>query len=446
MNHGERASTLPRTKPKTLCSPALSAKPSISIFPAPNSSPTPSPVPAKPSDSPPASQLTDLSPLLHRPQPKPSVSPTLTVPTPRLSPSPTLLCQGMSSESQGGKQPSPVAKERLARSITISNTQSLSNNIRQDILDQEALLDFTHPALRRSCPMTSKESQNQAQSKSQRQAASSENPRFLEGKSKKDNISKDKQKLTPRNLDFTAIPKPKSHIKQPLELQPSVVTGKQKSLSESEGIKSVNVVHRESQPVFDGFATQSNLKRPSKCTDYLQSRLYSQTTSCAFSHQSYQHANWERSAALPVTPKTSLSAQPLLSQSTVSPNIETKRRLFDLHNEKKVDTAVSPCSTFRRPQEENYSQTVTGQSDLSTAQNIQSRQKLRDWLKAQIRTAQTDVQSSVNQFKCVSEDYSCKSRLIDQKVEASQCSHRLNRLKTCLIMRYFLGKIKPTKE
>ncbi|GLD69853.1 uncharacterized protein AKAME5_002117000 [Lates japonicus] len=234
--HGERASTLPRTKPKTYSSPTLSAKPSISIFPAPkpNSFPTPSTLKPKPSDSLhlPASELSDLSPLLHQPQPKPSVSPTLTVPTPRLSPSPTSLCQGMSLDGQGGKQPSPVAKERRARSITISNTkvepkQSFSNEAKHDILDQEALLDFTHPELRRSCPRTSGESRHQTHSESQKQAPASHSSHSLQGKlglSNKENSSKDKPKPPPRNLDFSAIPKPQSDIKQQQEFLPSGAT------------------------------------------------------------------------------------------------------------------------------------------------------------------------------------------------------------------------------
>lgn len=277
--------------------------------------------------------------------------------------------------------------------------------------------------------MTSKDSQDQTYSEAQRQAATSENPCLLQGKRKKENISNDKQKLPQRNLDFTAIPKPKSNIKQLLDFLPSVVTDKQKTLSESERIKSVNVAHRESQSVFDGLARQSSLKLQSKCTDYPQNRHYTQTAGFSSSHQSYERTDSERSAALPLTPKTLFSTQPLLCQSTVSPNIESRRRRFDLHNEKKVDTAVLPRSSLWRPQEENNLQTVTGYSELSASQNIQSHQKHSLWLKK----AQMDMQSKVKQFKCVSEDYSCKSRHIDQKVEVSQCAQRLNRLKTCLV-------------
>lgn len=445
-NYGERASTLPRTKPKTYSSPTLSARPSISICPAPkpNSSPTLSTLKPKPSDSLhlPTSQLSDPSPLLLQPQPKPSVSPTLTVPTPRLSPSPTSLCRGMSLDSRGGKQPSPVAQERRARSITISNTkvesskQRSANEAKHDILDQEALLDFTHPALRRVCPMTSREPRHQTHSEAPRQAATSQNSCLLQSKdglSKKENTAKDKPNLPPRNLDITAIPKPKSNLKQLQEFLPSGATGTQTSLSESEGIKCANVVQRDSQLVFDGRATQSSLHR--KCVDYSQSRNYAQTAGFTSSDQSYERVYSERSAALPVIPKMSFSTEPLLNQSTVSPNTGTRRRRFGFNNETKVDATFLSGSNFRKPQEENNIRTITGGASKlfqqTVSENIKSPQKHRFWSRVQSQTTQMDVRSVVSQSDCVSKDYSCQSKDIDRKMEAPQCTHRLHRLKTC---------------
>ncbi|KAK2816935.1 hypothetical protein Q5P01_025126 [Channa striata] len=429
--HGERASTLPRTKPKTYNSPTVSAKSSTSMCPAPkpNSSPTPSTLTPKPSDSLPASQLTALSLLL--PQPKPSVSPTLIVPTPRLSPSPTSLCQGIGSDGQGAKHPSPVAKERRAKSITISNAQSepkqsFSSESKHDILNQEALLDFTHPALRSSRPMMSGESGRDTYYKSQKQAATKAPPCFLQEKSKNENTSQHKQQSPQMNLDFIAIPKPKSDIKQQLEFLPSGATGKQKSLTEPEGIKSINVVHRESHSMFDELATEPSFSLQRKYSDYPQKRHHAQTAGFASSHQS-EHVYAKRSAALPITPKIAFSSEPLcVSQSTASPNIKTRRRQFELNNQKKVDAGFLSASILRGPQEENSSQT-------GASRNIQSLQKHRVWMEAQSQSAQMDVLSSEAQSGCLSKDYSCKSRDIDQKVAASQCGHRLNRLKTCLV-------------
>ncbi|XP_051241616.1 uncharacterized protein LOC127355147 [Dicentrarchus labrax] len=421
-NHAERASTLPRAKPKTYSSPTLSTKPRISIFPAPepNSSPTLSSLKPKPSDSLhlSASQLSDPSPLLHQPQPKPSVSPTLTVPTPRLSPSPTSLCRGMSLDGQVGKQPSPVAKERRARSITISNTK-VEPEAKHDVLDQEALLDFTHPALRRVCPITCRESRHQTYS--QRQAATSQSSCFLQGKvglSKKENIVLDKPKPPPRNIDITAIPKPKSNIKQLQERLPSGATGTQTSLSESEGIKTVNV-QRESQSVFDGLATKSSLHR--KCIDYLPSRA----ARFASSEQSYERIYTERS--LPVTPKMSFSTEPLWNQSTVSPNIENRRRRFGFNNETKVDTTF-----LSGPKDENNIRTTAGNSFQPTtaSEDNKSPQKHRFWSKAQSQTTQMDVKSAVSQSECVSKDYSCQSRDADRKMEVP----------------HLPGKVKATKR
>lgn len=394
MNHGGRSSTLPRTKPTTHSSPTLSATPSVSLFPAPRPNFSPTAPTLLPSDSAPNAHLSGPSPPLHYPQPKPSASPTLIVPTPRLSPSPTSLYEGVSSDRQGDKQPSPVAKGRRARSIAISNAEGSSKDTRRDILDQQAFLDFTRPMQRRS-----------------------ENLSLLQGKSKKENISKDKQMLW-KNLEFTATPKPNTNIKQQLEFLQSGLTSKQKTCV-SEGITSANVVHRVSRSVLDGLATQPSRKLQRKCTDYPQNRHYAQSEGFASRHQSYQHMNSERSAALLLAPRTPFSTQPPSSQSTVSPDIATQRRRFDLPTEKKADAALLPGSGVRGPREEqNNLHTVTGQSELSAPRNIQPCHK------AHSQSVQTEW---------AAEDYSCKSRCIDQTVEAAQCAHRLNRLKMCLV-------------
>ncbi|MED6291885.1 hypothetical protein CHARACLAT_028211, partial [Characodon lateralis] len=150
-NNRERASTLPRTKPSTHSSLPVSAKPNIciSLAPQPNSSPTLPTFKPRPRDSLllPASVFCDYYPVPHQPDPKPRVSPTLTVPTPRRSPSPSIA-----PNSQEERQPSPVAQERHARSISISNRKvEHCDKVKNDVLDQGTLLDFTHPGQRRVC-------------------------------------------------------------------------------------------------------------------------------------------------------------------------------------------------------------------------------------------------------------------------------------------------------
>ncbi|XP_034059152.1 uncharacterized protein LOC117537878 isoform X2 [Gymnodraco acuticeps] len=413
--HGERASTLPRAKPKTCSSPIFSAKPSVSIVPAPkpNSSPTLKP---KPSDSLhlPASQFRDPSPLfLQQPHPKLSVSPTLTVPTPRLSPSPTSLCQRMSLDSRGGKTPSPVGVERRARQITISNTtvepdsikQRSSDEAKHDILDQEALLDFTHPALRTACSI----SRHQTNSESQTQVALSQSSCLMQGNaglSKRENIAQDKPKPPPRNIDNTSIPKPKPNIKKQQGFLPSGARGTQTSLSESEGIRFAKVVQRES--AFDVLATQSSLNLHRKRTeDYPQRRNYA-------SNEQYELNYSDRNAT---TSKISFSTEPLPNQS---PTIEKRRRLFDLSKDTKVDATF--LSNLRRPKKENNIQTATGNvSKLSPQTTRASCQKHRFWWKDPL---------PVNQSVCVSKDYSCQSRDIDRETD----SHSLNQYKTCLVV------------
>lgn len=434
--HGERASTLPRTKPKTLNSPTVPVKPSISIFPAPelNSSPTPTALKPKPSDSLhlPASQLSDPPPSLHQLPPKPSVSPTLRFPTPRLSPSPTSLCQGMSLDGQRDKQPSPVARERRARSITISNPkteckQIFSNEAKHDHLDETTLLDFTHPHLRRFCATTGRDSQQQSHSESQSSCS-------LQGKvglSKKGNSSRDKPKPPPRNSDLSAVPKLKSNIKQLQDFWPAAATRTQTLLSESEGIHSADVVPRESQSAFDGPTAQR------KCADGPQNRYKTQNAGSACNNKAYEQM---RSTALPTTPKMSFSTEPHWSRSTVSPSVEARRRRFDSHNEIKMDATFPSGSNLRRPDKENNTQTVTGNSrptlhqQTGASEHIKSPQRHRLWSKAKSQTAQMDAGSTASQSDCFTKDYSCQSRGIDQEAEASQHAHRLNRLKTCLVV------------
>ncbi|KAG8014849.1 Neuronal-specific septin-3 [Nibea albiflora] len=371
-NHEERASTLPRTKPKTCSSPTLSAKPSISIFPAPlpNSSPTLRP---KPSDSLhlPASHLTDPSPSLHQLHPKPSVSPTLTVPTPRLSPSPTSLCLGTSLDGRGGKQPSPVAKERRARSITISNTrvepesgqQRPSNEAKHDVLNQEALLDFTHPPLRRVCSNTSR---HQTHSEAQRQAATSQSSSSVQ----------EKPKPPPRNTDIS-----KPNMKQQQELQPGAQTSSEFAN-----------VQRDSQSVFDGHRRRMDCSQ--SAAGFLSNeRIYS-----------------ERSATLPKTHRMSFSTEPLLNQS---PSIESRRRRFGFSSDAKVDETFPSAAHLKRPQEEIY----------GGPPNVRSSHKYRMWSKA---LSQMDTKSPVSQSECVSKDYSCQRRHNDRKTEA------INQYETCL--------------
>ncbi|XP_071329375.1 neuronal-specific septin-3 isoform X2 [Trachinotus anak] len=334
----------------------------------------------------------------------------------------------MSVEGQG-KQPPPAARERRVRSITISSTkvetkQSFSNEAKHDLLDQEALLDFTHPHLRRSCTMTGREAQHQIQ-------AMSQNPCLSLGKaglSEKENRSKDKPKPPMRNSDFSSIPKPKLSIKQQQAFVPSTATNTQTFLSES-----ADAAHRQSQSVFDGLTTQR------KCADYPQNRWssqnYIQTAGSTSNNKSYEHM---RSAALPTTPNMSFSTEPLLSQSTVSPNIKTRRGQYHLHNETKVDIKFPSGSNLRRPTKENNAQTITGNSTLfqqtGASQRMKSPQRHRFWSKAQSQTAQMDVQSTVSQSDCFTKDYSCQSRGIHQKTEASHQAHRLNPLKTCLVV------------
>lgn len=392
--HGNRASTLPRTESKAHSSPALSAKPgaSLCLSPKTDSSPTHKP---KPKDSlrPPASQLRNPPPSLH--QPKPSVSPTLTVPTPRLSPSPT--SQETSLDSRGGKQPSPVAKERQARSIAISNAGDEPKLVKRDILDLETFLGFTHTALMRARPM----SHSQAYSELQRQAATHQNSGLSQlGLSEKGNIAEDKPGPPPGGRSIISIPKPMSNIKQQQELLPSGAAGTRASLSACEGIRFARVFEKKSLPAFD-------VPDPRPSADFPQRR------NLTSSEHSYELKSSERRAASPTTPRMSFSS---LNQS---PNVESRRRRFDLND----DTRFS--SHGKSPEEEDNTRTITGSPSKLSQQTSASRyskspQNYRFWSKAPVPASLSD---------CVSVDHRCQSRDIDCETESRWCAYRSTQFK-----------------
>ncbi|XP_068177374.1 neuronal-specific septin-3 isoform X1 [Antennarius striatus] len=421
-NLGEKASTLPRTKRTTCCSPTLSTKPRISIFcvPNPKSSPT-NPLKPRPgsSISSPTSQLNDPSPLPHQTQPR--VSPTLTVPTLRRSPSPTSLCREMRFDNPEGKQPSPVAKERCARSISISNTatepesssQRSSNEAKYHVLDQETLIHFTHSTPGSKYP---KESQHQTYSESHRQLATSQSSSLSQGtvgSSKSECIAK--PRLPPRNMNASSIPKPNSFLKQQKGFLNSGATGIQTSLPDCEGIKTLQ---KESQSAFEEPTNQSSLSLHKKRAEYSLNRL----AGFASKDQLPERTFSERSAAI-----------------RISPNIESRRRQFSFNNEAKADTTFLSGSGLRRPQQETNVRTITGPLSKISQQtraspNVKSPQKHRFWSKAQSETSQMDMMGALSHPSWALMDYNSLSKDIDLKMEVPQSMHRLNQFKACLEM------------
>lgn len=257
--HRDGASTLPRTKSKTNSTPALSVKPSITISPAQKLD-CPSTLSAcrlKPSDSLhlPVSESADPSPLLD--PPLLCVSSTLPVPVLRLTPSPTSLCQGTYLDASGTRQPSPVARERRARSISISNT-----NIE---------------------PVSSKErSVNDAQYD------------VLESLEKKENGKSHKSKTPPRKA-------------VQLEFLPNAVTSTQ--TSEPEGITLTDVQRKslafDARPIHSGL----NLHRKHRTA---------QTTEFGSKEPLQDHMCTARNVKLPATSLGSDSSERFWNQTTVT--------------------------------------------------------------------------------------------------------------------------------
>lgn len=369
--HTDGASTLPRTKSKTFNSPAWSERPSISIPPAQNPD-FPSTLSARrlKMSAPlhlPASEPTDAPPPLD--PPPPCTFATLPVPTLRLSPSPTTLCQGTNLDGSGTRQPSPVARERRARSISIltTNIQPVSckerseNKEERDVL--ESVMDVTHSALRGNCSTTYTESH--------RQAAGTQNAFGLSEKVdliKDERSNVDKSETQPRKIGMLAIPQLTLNSKKQLELLSNAVTGTQ--TSEPEGIMLTDV-RRKCRLVFDARLINLgvNLHRKHRTA---------QTAGFGSNQPLQEHLAAGRNAELPAAPFSSDSTEVFWNQSTVVP----KLRQFTFNTAGNTDAALPSVSKLSRALDDNMKAITTGLSSgphqhTSAAPNKTSPQKHR---------------------------------------------------------------------
>lgn len=414
-NHEERASTLPRIKPKTLSFTSHSAKPSISIFSASHMNASLPRCSVKPEPDHDSQRLASSeriapSPLLHQLPVNPSVSLALTVPTPRLSPSPTPRSQEMTSYTQENKQPSPVARDRLVRSIPISNAQKdrLSSEAKHDILDQDTLLDFTRKDLKRTSKGFQQQTLNR-DSASHNPPTICQNSSALQGKLefiKTGNIAKNK-------------PLPKT-INSPVSPETNITPQQGQVPNEkavSEGIKSTSIAQSKSQIVFEELATHLSPNLQRKCINYLQNASLKKTHNKRYT---------ETRKALEMSPKMMDSTESCFYQTNVSPKLEAKRKQLGPHNQTFTSRTV--------PQKDERIQTSHVTSFSHRLSQHQS------------ETAETDTWSAVHQSNSALKDYSCQSSHMGRQVEASECTHTLNPLKTRLVEPQKQNAIKPVSS
>lgn len=343
--HIDGASTLPRTKPKTYRSPAWPAKPSISIPPAqkPDCPPTLSARRPKPSDSLhlPASEPTDPPPKLD--PPLLCVSSTLPVPTFRLSPS--SMCQDTNLDGSQTRQPSPVARERRARSISIlaTNIQPVSskersrNEEKRDVL--ESVTDVTHSSLRRDCSVTYTESHRRA-AETQNSFVLSEEVDLIKDK----HSNADKSKTAPRKIGIPVIRRLDLNSKRQLEFPPNAATGAE--TSEPEGI-TLTGVGRKSRLAFDARPVHwdVNLHRKHRTA---------QTVAFGSKEPLREHLAAGRHADLPAAPLDLDSTEVFWNQSTIVP----KQKQFNFNIVGNTDAALPSGSNLSRPFDENIQVTA----------------------------------------------------------------------------------------
>lgn len=366
--HIDGASTLPRTKPKTYRSPAWSAKPSISISPAQKTDcpPTLSARRPKLSDSLhlSASEPTDPPPPLD--PPLLCVSSTLPVPTFRLSPS--SMCQDTNLDGSQTRQPSPVARERRARSISIlaTNIQPVSskersgNEEKRDVL--ESVTDVTHSSLRGDCSVTYTESHRRA-AETQNSFVLNEEVDLIKDK----HSNADRSKTAPRKIGIPVIRRLNLNSKRQLEFPPNTATGAE--TSEAEGI-TLTGVGRKSRLAFDARPVHSggNLHRQHRTA---------QTVAFGSREPLREHLAAGRHADLPTAPLGLDSTEVFWSQSTIVP----KQKQFNFNIVGNTDAALPSGCNLSRPFDENI-QVTAGLSprtyqQTSAAQNKTPPQKHR---------------------------------------------------------------------
>lgn len=387
------ASTLPRTKSKTYSTPALSVKPSITISPAQKLD-CPSTLSAcrlKPSDSlhlPVSDSAEFPSPLLD--PPLLCVSSTLPVPALRLTPSPTSLCQGTYLDASGTRQPSPVARERRARSINISNTniepvsskERSVNDAQYDVL--ESLMDLTHSALRGDCSRPYTEAHSHS--------AETQNSFLLHQKVdlvKKENSKSHKSKTPPRKV-------------VQLEFLQNAVTSTQ--TSEPEVITLMNV-QRKSQLAFDARPIHSGLNLHRK-------HRTAQTAGFGSKEPLQDHMCTARNVKLPATSLGSDSSERFWNQATVT----SKLRQFNFNTAGNTDATLQTGSNLMRPLDKN-TKLITGPGPLSrpcqqtsATQSKTSPQKHRLCPRKENTKTKMNVESTLSKSCSAVNDYCFRSK------------------------------------
>lgn len=235
----------------------------------------------------------------------------------------------------------------------------------------------------------------------------------------------DKPRLPPRNTDINAILRPSLNIKQIQECLPSGATGKQTFLSKSGGIMFSNVAQRKSVQPFDALPIHSGLNLHSKWEDGARDRI----GGLGSNEQSDEPMCAEGIAAPPPrVPAVSFSRGSSEKHSTVVHTTDTRRKQHGFS--KTCDGAPVVTALPLGPYlHGSLGERTSDTSSEALAHNIAAPQKYRSWGKAPSVNPQTDTGGALS----ASGDYNCHSREDDEEGVDPHCTHRLNKLNTCLV-------------
>lgn len=319
------------------------------------------------------------------------------------------MCQDTNLDGSQTRQPSPVARERRARSISIlaTNIQPVSSKERSGNEERRDVLE----SLRGDCSVTYTESHRRA-AETQNSFVLNEEVDLIKDK----HSNADKSKTAPRKIGVPVIRRPNLNSKRQLEFPPNAATGAE--TSEPEGI-TLTGVGRKSRLAFDARPVHwdVNLHRKQRTA---------QTVAFGSKEPLREHLVAGRHADLPAAPLDLDSTEVFWNQSTIVP----KQKQFDFNIVGNTDAALPSGSNLSRAFDENIQVDFAGLSpgtyqQTSAAQNKTPPQKhrLRENTNTQINAGSTLKLSSgaVKDYCFLPKSEACQGLFLSESKLHLQC-------------------------
>lgn len=182
-----------------------------------------------------------------------------------------------------------------------------------------------------------------------------------------------------------------------------------------------NVAQRKSLQPFDTLPIRSGLNLHSKWEEGSRDRI----GGLGSNEQSFEPMCTEAGAAPPHVPAVSFSKGSPENHSAVGHTADTGRKQHGCSSNARVVTPLALGSRLQGSLGDSTSDT----SSQALLHNIAAHQKYRSWRKAPSANPQTDRGGALSAL----EDYNCHFREDDEEGVDPHCTHRLNKLNTCMV-------------